>query len=159
MNLRKIANSITRSINPNVGAVLLRSIGAAKKPGGVRVPQYGQTPIQVQVQALSFGDLAQLDGLNIQGVRRKIYLDGFAAGVIRVARQGGDVLIFERGLLPEGTTWLAVHVLEQWQDGFAGAAWCTVAITLQDETQIDLASTPSLDFSNPDNSQNLPGIS
>lgn len=159
MSIRGIANSITRAINPNVGAVLLRSIGTLKKPGGIRVPQYGQTPIKVQIQALSFGDLAQLDGLNIQGVRRAVYLDGFAAGVIRVAKQGGDLLIFKRGLLPEGTTWLAVHALEQWQAGFAGASWCKLAITLQDETQIDLDQTPSLDFSNPDNSQNLPGIS
>lgn len=156
--LRAIANSITKAINQNVGAVLLRSIGNAKKPGGVRVPQYGQTALEVQVQALSYSDLQQLDGLNIQGTRRAIYLDGFAAGVIRVAKQGGDLLIFERGLLPEGTTWLAVHVLEQWQDGFAGAAWAKIAITLQDESQIDLESTPSLDFSNPANSQNHPGI-
>lgn len=160
MNLRGIANSITKSINSNVTATIYRNVGADKKPGGVRVPTYGKFPIRVQVQSLSFSDLQQLDGLNIQGTRRAIYLDGAAFSLVRVAQKGGDLLIFDKGLLPEGTTWLIVHVLEQWQDGKAGAAWAKVAITLQDE-MLDfnvLESTPSLDFSQPDNSQNLPGI-
>lgn len=159
MNLRGLVNSITRVVNANVTATILRNIGADRKPGGVRIPTYGKFPIRVQVQSLSYSDLQQLEGLNIQGTRRAVYLDGAAFSVVRVAQKGGDLLIFERGLLPEGTTWLIVHVLEQWQDGKAGAAWGKVAITLQDEMQgFDLESTPSLDFSQPANSQNLPGI-
>lgn len=158
MNLRGLVNTVTRAINANVTATILRNVGAAKKPGGVRIPTYGKFPIRVQVQSLSYSDLQQLDGLNIQGTRRAVYLDGAAFSIVRVQQKGGDILIFERGLLPEGTTWLIVHVLEQWQDGLSGAAWGKVAITLQDEMKVDLASTPSLDFSKPDNSQNLPGI-
>jgi hypothetical protein len=158
MNLRGLVNTITRAVNANVTATILRNAGADSKPGGIRIPRYGKFPITVQVQALSYSDLQQLEGLNIQGTRRAVYLDGAAFSLVRVAQKGGDLLIFERGLLPEGTTWLVVHVLEQWQDGRSGAAWAKVAITLQDESKVDLASTPSLDFSSPDNSQNLPGI-
>lgn len=157
-NLRALVNSITRSVNANVTATLLRSMGSVKKAGGVRVPQFAKAPIQVQVQALSYGDLQQLEGLNIQGSRRAVYLNGAVFSIVRVDQKGGDIFIFERGLLPEGTTWLAVHVLEQWQDGRAGASWAKVAITLQDESKVDLESTPSLDFSQPDNSQYIPGI-
>lgn len=158
VNLRAIVNQVTRAINPNVTVTLLRNLGSLKKGAGVRVPQYGKGLVEVQVQSLSFSDLQLLDGLNIQGTRKAVYLDGAVFGVVRVDQKGGDLLVFERGLMPEGTTWLAVHVLEQWQDGKAGASWAKVAITLQDETQIDIEATPSLDFSNPDNSQSLPGI-
>lgn len=158
VNLRAYVNTVTKALNPNVTATLLRNIGSLKKGAGVRVPQYGKGLVEVQVQSLSFSDLQLLDGLNIQGTRKAVYLNGAMFSIVRVDQKGGDILIFERGLMPEGTTWLAVHVLEQWQDGQAGAAWAKVAITLQDESQVDLEATPSLDFSNPDNSQSLPGI-
>lgn len=158
INLRAIVNQVTRSINPNVTAILLRNLGSAKKAGGVRIPQYGKSPIELQVQALSFSDLQLLDGLNIQGTRKAVYLTGAMFSVVRVDQKGGDLLIFENQLMPEGTTWLCAHVLEQWQDGQSGASWAKVAITLQDQSKVDLASTPSLDFSDPDNSQNLPPI-
>jgi hypothetical protein len=126
MNLRGIANSNTKAINPNVTCTRRRSTGSVMKPGGVRVPTYSDSTLTVQAQALSFGDLAQLDGLNIQGTRRAIYTDGVVSGLIRVAKQGGDILVFPTGTFPEGDTWLCVHVLEQW------TPWCKVAITLQD---------------------------
>lgn len=124
-NLRALANSRTTTVNPNTVATLKRSSGAVSLPGGIRVPEYFDSQVAVQVQALSFGDLQQIDGLNIQGVRRALYINGAVAGVIRAAQKGGDIIVFAPGTLPEGDTWLIVHVLEPWSQ------WSKFVITLQ----------------------------
>lgn len=125
MNLREIANQATRSINPNVDAELWHSTGATTASSGKRTPTYSKTRITVQAQALSYSDLQQLDGLNIQGVRRAIYANAQVMSIVRVQQQGGDLVVFPAGTFPEGTTWLAAHVLERWP------TWCKIAITLQ----------------------------
>ena len=76
---------------------------------------------QGQVQAMTAGDLRQVEGLNLNGTKRGIYLDGSINGVVRVYLKGGDLITF-----PDGSTWLVAMVLEQWPD------WCKVAATLQD---------------------------
>lgn len=130
MNLRGIANSVTRAVNANVSAELWQSSGYTTADDGKRTPTFRKRSITTQVQALSYDDLRQLDGLNIQGVRRAIYADSQIASVIRVRQKGGDLIVFQKNTLPEGTTWLAVHVLERWPD------WCKIAITLQDDELI-----------------------
>ena len=133
VNLRGVANSVTRAINPNVPAFVLRNENYATRADGARLPKYSASRVVLQVQALSYGDLRQLEGLNIQGVKRAIYVNGAVAGVIRVGQKGGDIIRFapgNPGVPYEGTTWLCVHVLEQWPD------WCKFAVTLQDEIDI-----------------------
>lgn len=125
INLRAIANGITRSINPNVAAELWHSTGATTSSSFKQTPTYSKTRIIVQAQALSYSDLQQLDSLNIQGVRRAIYADAQVMSIVRVQQQGGDLVVFPAGTFPEGTTWLAAHTLERWP------AWCKIAITLQ----------------------------
>jgi hypothetical protein len=71
------------------------------------------------MQALDSVDLKQLDGLNIQGTTRALYMRGTLAGVIRPDTKGGDII--EIG----GQTWLVVKVLESWPN------WTKVAIVLQ----------------------------
>lgn len=125
INLRAIANQATRAINPNVAAELWHSTGATTAASGKQTPTYSKSRIEVQAQALSYSDLQQLDSLNIQGVRRAIYANAQIMSVVRVQQQGGDLIVFPAGTFPEGTTWLAAHVLERWP------TWCKVAITLQ----------------------------
>lgn len=127
MNLRAIANAATSRINPNVPAVLKRSNGYVTRSNGTRVPTYdADVPISAQVQAMSGGDLRQVEGLNIQGQMRGIYVNGAIDGVVRVGQQGGDLIVFAAGvLLSEESTWLCVHVLEQWSD------WAKVVAVLQ----------------------------
>lgn len=125
VNLRAIANQATRSINPNVTAELWHSTGYTQAASGKQTPTYSKSTIVVQAQALSYSDLQQLDGLNIQGVRRAIYANAQVMSVVRVQQQGGDLIVFPAGTFPEGTTWLAAHVLERWQ------TWCKIALTLQ----------------------------
>ena len=130
MNLHQIVSGAIGTINPFVTATLEYSTGSTIGADGSRVPTYA-TPIsaQVQVQSLTYNDLQQIDGLNIQGVRRAIYLNGEWQGAVRPDGKGGDLLKFPS--TPGGAvqTWLVVCVLEDWaaEDG-----WTKLCVTLQD---------------------------
>lgn len=122
MNLHGIAAPAIGAVNPSVDVTVKISNGYTTDAAGARVPQY--LPDQIvpaQIQALAFRDLMQLDGLNLQGTRRKIYFYGEVDGLVRATNKGGDLVIF-----PDGSVWLVAMVLEQWPD------WCSVAVTLQD---------------------------
>lgn len=103
------------------------STGYTIGPDGTQYPTYRDyVNVPVDVQALSYTDLMKISGLNIQGTRRKCYLNGNFEGLNREAQKGGDLLLMP-GLpdFPGPTTWLVVQVLEWWQD------WCCLACTLQ----------------------------
>lgn len=74
------------------------------------------------VQAMQYRDLMQVQGLNLNGTRRKVYLYGDVNGIVRVTLQGGDLITDA-----QGNVWLTAMVLEQWHN----PAWCSVAVTLQ----------------------------
>ena len=127
MNLHQIVSGAISNVNPFITATLQQSTGYTTNADGTRVPGYA-APIttSIQVQALEYNDIAQLDGLNIQGTRRKVYLNGQWAGVIRADQKGGDLLTFPEvpGSAPQ--VWLVVFVFEQWPD------WVSLCVTLQD---------------------------
>lgn len=127
MNLHGIVAPAIGAVNPFVSGTIRQSTGYTVQPNGNRAPLYTDIPARIQVQALTANDLAHLDGLNVQGTKRAIYLTGEAAGVIRDQNRGGDLVVFPAGTLPEGDTWLVTLVLEQWPD------WVRAAITLQNE--------------------------
>lgn len=122
MDLRGLANGVTSTVNPNETVTVLRSTGYTIGTGAKQVPSYA-TPVDGpgQVQALDANDIKQLDGLNIQGTIRAIYLRGTLAGVIRPGGTGGDLVKRNNG----AQTWLVVKVLESWPD------WTKAAIVLQ----------------------------
>jgi len=127
MNIRSIANRVTKNINPNQKIIWQQSNGYVTDDAGKRTPIFLNLTIEAQIQALSATDLKHIDGLNITGTMRAVYMYGNAAGVVRIDGLGGDILIF-----PEvpGTTekkWLITKVMETWPD------WCKVIVTLQDE--------------------------
>ena len=78
--------------------------------------------ISIFVQALQYNDITQFDAFNIQGERRKIYINGQVDGLVRVENKGGDLITD-----PLGNVWLVVLVPKSWPD------WCSVAVTLQDQ--------------------------
>lgn len=122
MDLRGIANGVITTVNPNETVTVLRSTGYTIGAGARQVPSYAAPVIGPgQVQALDANDIKQLDGLNIQGVIRAIYLRGTLAGVIRPDGTGGDIVKRKN----ETETWLVVKVLESWPD------WTKAAIVLQ----------------------------
>ena len=122
MNLHQMAAGYIGMVNPFTRADLLRSTGYTTNPDGTRTPTYDVIHNgMVQVQALSTDDLKQIEGLNIQGAKKGVYLNGNWNGVVRANRQGGDILKFN------GQTWLAVTVLENWPD------WTKLAVVLQED--------------------------
>ena len=120
MDLRGIANGVTTAVNPNRTVTVLRSTGYTIGAGRKQVPSYA-APVSGpgQIQALDANDIKQLDGLNIQGTIRAIYLRGALAGVVRPDGTGGDLVQID------GQTWLVVKVLESWP------TWTKAAIVLQ----------------------------
>lgn len=120
MDLRTIANGVSSTVNANTTVTLLRSNGYTMGAGHRQVPGYA-APLTgpAQIQALDGDDLRQLDGLNIQGTIRAIYLRGALAGVIRPNEVGGDIVQIA------GQNWLVVKVLESWPN------WTKAAIVLQ----------------------------
>jgi len=122
MDLRGIANGVTSTVNPNETVNVLRSTGFTIGAGAKQVPSFA-APVSgpAQVQALDANDIKQLDGLNIQGTIRAIYLRGALAGVVRPNQTGGDIVKRKN----DSETWLVVKVLESWPD------WTKAAIVLQ----------------------------
>lgn len=79
--------------------------------------------VPAQVQPMSSHDLRQVEGLNLNGYLKSIYLNGTVDGVVRVALKGGDLVD-----LPDGTTWLVVVNVE----GFdLTAGWTKAVMVLQ----------------------------
>lgn len=122
MDLRSLANAVSSTVNPNELVTVLRSTGYTIGTGAKQIPSYA-APVAgpAQIQALDANDIKQLDGLNIQGTIRAIYLRGTLAGVIRPDGTGGDIVQRNAG----AQTWLVVKVLESWPD------WTKAAIVLQ----------------------------
>lgn len=126
MNLRSLVNPFTQVTNCNQEINWIQSTGYITNDAGKRTPTTITLTIQAQIQALSATDLKHIDGLNITGVMRSVYMYGNAAGVVRVDQIGGDILVFPE--VPGGTPrkWLVTQVMETWSD------WCRVIVTLQD---------------------------
>jgi hypothetical protein len=121
VNLHNLATGYVGAVNPPMIATLQASTGSTTNPDGSRVPTYAPAvQVSCQIQALQYNDLVKLQGLNIQGVRHKVYLNGKWEGVVRADRRGGDLLT-----MPDGTLYLVVQVLENWPD------WCSLAVTEQ----------------------------
>lgn len=121
MNLAAIVGPVVGAVNPRVPLTLQTSTGWTTEPDGSRVPSYA-APVTVtgQVQALTYRDLQQVEGLNLNGTRRAIYLFGEVDATVRVSQKGGDLITDAAG-----NVWLTALVLEQWP------GWCKVAATLQ----------------------------
>lgn len=121
MNLHSIVRSAISSVNPDISVQVTFSTGYTTTPAGKRAPSYSSpVAMTAQVQALTSTDLRKLDGLNIQGSMRTIYLSGSLTGVSRLQQKGGDLVT-----LPDGTIYLTTMVIEQWPD------WVKVAVTQQ----------------------------
>lgn len=129
MNLRGIANAAIQSINPNIPVTVKSPNGFTVDPLTRRqIPAYITQQAQGQLQALDGDDLGQVNGLNIQGTIRAMYLYGSIAGVIRPdgSPQSHVVFASNEGGITKEREWGVFKVLETWPD------WCKVAIVYQD---------------------------
>lgn len=122
MNLNAIAASALGTISPAQQVVYQRSTGYVTNDDGSRTPSYATAlTLSAQIQPLTYNEIQHLDGLNIQGRRRAVYLNGHWDGLERDRVKGGDLVTFG-----DGRVWLVVLVSESWPD------WCRVVLTLQD---------------------------
>lgn len=121
MNLHSIVGPMISKVNSPITCCIRRSTGYTTNSDGTRVPSYSDPiPVVCQVQSMQYNDLTQVAGLNLQGTKRKLYMNGHWDGLVRSDKKGGDLLD-----MPDGSTWLVVLVLEHWPN------WSSVAITLQ----------------------------
>jgi hypothetical protein len=124
VNLNNIVAGACGAINDWVTLAIQPSQGYATNGDGSRVPAYGPTQyVPAQMQALTYNDIVQVSGLNIQGERRAIYTNGDYQAVVRSSQEGGDVVT-----LPDGTVWLIVMQLENWH---TTGGWNKFIITKQ----------------------------
>ena len=124
MNLHAVVSGAINAINPQILGTVRMSTGSTTLQDGSRVPRYTDfANVPMQVQSLQYSDLLKLAGMNIQGVRNKIYLSGDWNGLVRRDGKGGDVIVIANG--PSAGTWLVALVLESWPD------WTCAAVTMQ----------------------------
>lgn len=119
MNLHGLVSQQIGRINPFTKATLRQSTGYEITADGTQTPTYREWDVSIQVQALSTDELQRVDGLNLQGNKQGVYLNGNWNGVVRASRMGGDLLVFG------GQTWLVVSVIESWPD------WCKLLVLQQ----------------------------
>lgn len=134
MNLQSIAVGPISVVNPQMPLSVQISTGNTINPDGTVTPTYlpAISGVSGQVQNLTYKDLQQLEGLNLQGLRRAIYINGLTQANVRVTQQGGDLVT-----TPDGNVWLVAQVLELWPD------WCKVAVTLQNDPAVAVTTPQS----------------
>ena len=124
MNLNSIAASAINAVNPNIDIRVKASTGYTVDTNFNQTPKYTERYTCGQIQSLTSADLKKLNGLNIQGVEQKVYLDGNFEGCFRQLGLGGDLLEFAYG--SSGIqTYLVTAVIERWPE------WCCVGVTMQ----------------------------
>jgi len=127
MNLHAIAGPVVSVVNPSIIISVQVSTGFVTNADGTRTPTYAPAVNALaQVQPETWRDIQLMDGLNLQGTRKSVYINGGLQGLLRLTNQGGDIITF-----PDGSIWLVAQVLE---DFSITAGWTKVAITLQNGT-------------------------
>lgn len=126
MNLGAIAGPIVAAVNPWLAGQYRQPSGAVTTASdGTRTPAYATAvSVQIQAQALTWGDLQQMTGVNVQGEKLALYVQGDWKGVARQDMRGGDLLT----ITDDGSKWLVIQVLENWQ---RTGGWVKVACVRQ----------------------------
>lgn len=131
MNLHTIVRGAINSVNPDISGTLYKSVGYTTNTAGVQTPNYVQTTVQIQVQASTGKDLQHPNFINVQGVKRSVYMFGNQQGVSRPDVIGGDMLAFPQTVGGTRQLWLVVAVLETWSPDAAG--FCKLGVVLQQD--------------------------
>lgn len=117
MNLRAIANSITRGVNPNnTEATLASCTGYTIVAGGKQVPQYSESVIEIQTQSIESDQLEHLNLSSQQGQYNFVYANGLISAQRRTLNKGEDLLKFKPYGEDDVVTWKVVKVLESYPD-------------------------------------------
>ena len=115
-----VANAIC-GINPMMTCQWYKNTGATSAADGSVTPTYNAAvPISCQVQQLTDADIKHIQDQNLSGISRKIWSDKILTGIDRAVGLGGDRII-----LPDGTIYLVVQVIETWP------GWCSALLQKQ----------------------------
>lgn len=126
MNLHGIAAAYVSAVNPCVLAKWQKSTGSTTAADGSRTPSYDPARwISIQMQPMTYKDLMQVNGLNLGGEKRAVYVNHDIEAVIRSDIRGGDLIT-----LLDGSVWLVVQPLENFG---ASSGWTKVAVVRQDD--------------------------
>lgn len=126
MNLHSLVSPLIGIVNPPITVQIRRSTGYTRNPDGTRTPTYSDiATVKAQKQPLQYNDLMMTDGLNLQGERCKMYLQGDWDGIVRADQKGGDIIT-----CPDGSTWLVAVQAENWGDQ---SGWTAVICTRQNQ--------------------------
>jgi hypothetical protein len=120
VELRLPVNNVTSYVNNNTLISIALSTGYTIGAGQKQVPTYA-TPITgyAQIQAVTNEELQHIDGMNLQGTYKVLYLSGQLFAAVRPEELGGDLVTID------GEVWLVTQLLERW------STWCKVFICLQ----------------------------
>jgi hypothetical protein len=130
MNLHAIVARYVGAVNPMQLVTMKVSTGFTTNSDFSRTPTYSTNTLRAQIQALQFDDIKQIEGMGIQGLRRKVYLYGNYNGLVRGLQKGGDLIVF-----PDISEWKIAFVFETFGQGLTGqSGWCSVCVTLQSPT-------------------------
>jgi hypothetical protein len=127
MNLHAMTRQAIRTVNPDIVATLRVSTGYTQDASYKSIPTYNDSRALIQVQGLTEGDLKVVNGLNLEGVMRSVYMNGNWQGIVRVTQKGGDLIKFPLSGSTIVRTWKIVQVMESWPD------WTRVIVMLQDD--------------------------
>lgn len=123
-DLSAIAAGVVSAVNEWTAASIRFSTGYAPAANGTRTPTYSdEFDIWAQVQPTTARDLAQVQGINMGGVKKKMWLSCEIDAVVRPEVKGGDLVTLLTG--PHKGTWLVDQVIEQW------GGWASCMMTLQ----------------------------
>lgn len=131
-NLHGLVRGAINSVNPDIAGTWAVSTGNTVDDSGAQTPSYA-TPVnvQLQVQAVSGGDLRKYDFLQGQGVFRAVYMYANPDALNRLEQKGGDLLTFAQYPTGISRTWLVKAVDEPWTAGNGDLAWTRVIVSLQ----------------------------
>jgi hypothetical protein len=124
VNLHNIVAPVIAAVNPWITGIWLQSNGYSTGPAGRQYPSYlAPVSVSIQMQPMTWKELQMVDGLNLNGEQRGMYVNGPFAGVDRAAIRGGDLI-----QLPDGTKWLVTMLLENFTPT---AGWVKCAVVKQ----------------------------
>lgn len=127
MNLRAIANSHTRAINPNTAnAIHKMNMGYEIIAGGKQKPKYEEKPItDLQIQSLKSERLFHLNLVNQQGMFCTFLANNLVSAQVRSMAKGEDYLVFRPANEVEPVEWKVVKIEGSYDDGSLkdGSGW------------------------------------
>lgn len=121
---------VVGAVNANVQVTLKQNTGFTTNSDFSRAPTYSTSTMLAQIQGLQSDDIRLLNGLGIQGERRKVYLWGTTSAIVRSLQKGNDLVLFS-----DNSEWKCVVVVEDFGHGLTGqTGWCSIIVVLQNPT-------------------------